>query len=87
MNIAVGSRNADSSGLALKLLPETAVFRHDDEPGITACLTNLGTRTLHLVLPGDGSLQGLRTPVIEWTFTPDDDDINAYVWRRAHVFE
>jgi hypothetical protein len=61
-------------------MPKIAVFRHDDEPDITACLTNDGKRTLRLVMPGDGSLEGWRTPVIEWTFSPGNMD-TVLKWR------
>jgi hypothetical protein len=60
-----------SSGLLLELLPDVATFRQHDGPEITARLTNNGERVVRLVMPGDGSLAGWRTPLIQWTFTPD----------------
>lgn len=65
-------REAGPRGLTLKLLPETAVFRRECEPNISAYLKNDGKRTLRLVMPGDGSIYGWRTPVIKWTSTPWD---------------
>jgi hypothetical protein len=60
-----------SSGLLLELLPVVATFRQHDGPEITARLTNNGERVVRLVMPGDGSLAGWRTPLIQWTFIPD----------------
>jgi hypothetical protein len=36
----------------------------------TATLTNAGSRPVTLVMPGDGSLEGDRTPIVEWHFVP-----------------
>jgi hypothetical protein len=35
-----------------------------------ATLTNSGADPVALVMPGDGSLEGYRTPIVEWLFTP-----------------
>ncbi len=59
---------------------------------MTAYLTNTGTRSLTLVLPGDGSTSGWRTPTIEWLLEPSWQvpwmvrcgNINAL--RRGEVF-
>jgi hypothetical protein len=72
MTRILDNAHVGASGLSLELLPHVAMFRHEDEPEITAWLRNDGDRPLTLVMPGDGSLEGWRTPVIRWVFTPDD---------------
>lgn len=62
--------STDPSGLTLTLDPKTVVFRCDHRPTITARLTNTGNCPLTLVLPGDGSHEAWRTPIIEWAFIP-----------------
>ena len=59
-----------SQGLCLTIEPETVVIRRSQRPTLEARLTNLGGRPLTLVLPGDGSRSGRRTPIIEWVFKP-----------------
>jgi hypothetical protein len=74
---------SESLGLVLELLPHVAVFRPRDEPEITAILRNDGNRILRLVMPGDGSFEGWRTPLIEWEFTPDTAAIGRSLKSRT----
>jgi len=61
---------ADATELSLVVEPATLVVRPGKRVFVTARLINRGSRSLTLVLPGDGSRTGRRTPVIEWTFVP-----------------
>jgi hypothetical protein len=68
--------------------------------GIRLRLTNEGSRPMTIVAPGDGSVLGLRTPVLEWTVTTEDgqtnfpqepgiicDTINAVQWGELVELE
>jgi hypothetical protein len=83
---------AAACGLSLRVEPTTVVLRPKQTPKITARLINNGARSLTIVLPGDGSRMGRRTPVIEWIFTPGGRVIgvegcgNINELKRGEVF-
>lgn len=61
---AVASR---SENLSLELFATKTSLRIGEEADIFARITNVGTESVRLVMPGDGSEQGMRTPVISWS--------------------
>lgn len=63
-------REPDSHGLTLRIEPPAIVLRPNQKLRMSARLTNNGPCAATLVLPGDGSRMGRRSPVVEWLFTP-----------------
>jgi hypothetical protein len=59
-------RAESQADLVIDLRADTPVIRPGDIPRFTAHLVNPGTRAMTVVLPGDGSSCGWRTPVIRW---------------------
>ena len=56
----------------IELTTLTPIVKADETPHLSVSLENHGWRSVTLVQPGDGSLDGWRTPVISWTgFNPD----------------
>ena len=56
----------------IELTTLTPIVKADETPHLSVSLENRGWRSVTLVQPGDGSLDGGRTPVISWTgFNPD----------------
>jgi len=86
---------SETRGLSLRLEPAKVVMRRYPILGIAAHLTNNGSRPRTLVLPGDGSCMGWRTPVIEWRFQPsrkvrpcgDCANINAIKAGEVFILE
>ncbi|HET9315135.1 MAG TPA: hypothetical protein VFQ51_06070 [Vicinamibacteria bacterium] len=77
-------------GLELHIAPDDLDLANE-RGALTAVLANAGPRALRLVLPGDGSLDGWRTPRIEWQFTPTVDQVrlrcgNVNALRAGEVF-
>jgi hypothetical protein len=56
--------------LSLYIQPTSITVRKGQRLRVEAFLQNRGSRPVTLILPGDGSRMGRRTPVIEWLFTP-----------------
>ena len=56
----------DPKELSLLLEVESAVITADETPKFKARLTNNGDEPVTVVLPGDGSLLGWRTPIVRW---------------------
>jgi len=61
------------SDLAIHLSVANEVMTVSTYPEITITLINHGTRKATLVLPGDGSERGWRTPIIGWAVKSSDD--------------
>ena len=57
-------------GLSLRIEPTTVLIWSKQTPQVTAWISNNRNSPIKLVLPGDGSRMGRRTPIIEWIFTP-----------------
>jgi hypothetical protein len=53
--------------LAIELRADTPVIRRGETPRFTAHLVNRSVRPTTVVLPGDGSSDGWRTPVVRWS--------------------
>jgi hypothetical protein len=53
-------------GLALELTCSNWVVTPDVDPRFAVFLVNRGKKTVTVVLPGDGSEDGWRTPVVRW---------------------
>jgi hypothetical protein len=69
VGLAAGAAEAgdsDSCALSLRVEPPRVVVPAGGVPRLSAYLTNTGTVPLTLVMPGDGSVSGWRTPTIEW---------------------
>jgi hypothetical protein len=88
-----GHRTDDAADwLSLRIEPTTMALRRKQSPRITARITNNGARPVTLVLPGDGSRMGRRTPVIEWIFSPGGRVVgfeacgNVNELKRGEVF-
>ena len=67
--VALAAGTVESGGscnVSLRVEPPRVVVQAGRAPELTAYLTNTGTHSLTLVLPGDGSTSGWRTPTIEW---------------------
>lgn len=60
----------EEPNLSLSIKPTSITVRKGQELSVKASLQNRGSRPVTLILPGDGSRMGRRTPVIEWLFTP-----------------
>ncbi len=56
----------EKAELAIELQADTPVIRRGEIPRLTAHLVNRGAQPMKVVLPGDGSSCGWRTPVIRW---------------------
>jgi len=69
VTLAVG--DAPDCGLLLRVEPPIARVRPGDCcPPFSATISNRGQRVLTLVLPGDGSNGGDRTPIVRWEYGP-----------------
>ena len=91
---------ADSGELALTIAPAEATLKRGEQLKVEATITNSGPSPVTLVLPGDGSQVGWRTPVVTWVFVPegtllphagsslDADPIcgNINAFKRSEVF-
>jgi len=70
-HLLVGQPSESAScGLVLEVTPLQQSVRPGQPPAATAILTNRGERSLTLVMPGDGSERGRRTPFVLWRFEP-----------------
>jgi hypothetical protein len=58
------------TGVALELQPTSQVIKLRDRPELTLTVINRGRQDVVLVEPGDGSEDGWRTPLIEWSSKP-----------------
>ena len=54
------------------LATTTPVIKVDQRPQISISLVNRDKKSVTLVKPGDGSLDGWRTPIISWSGINDD---------------
>ncbi len=52
--------------LRIELLSETPVVNSGGSPRFVADLVNDGAEPITIVLPGDGSEWGMRTPIVRW---------------------
>jgi hypothetical protein len=52
--------------LTLEITAPAKVVQHGEPVEIAAVLRNGSSRPVRLVMPGDGSESGLRTPVVKW---------------------
>jgi hypothetical protein len=59
--------------LILRLVSMTTPVRLDQKKAICAILFNQGDAPATLVLPGDGSYEARRTPIVAWSVLPADD--------------
>ncbi len=59
-----------TTGVAITLGPERQVILAGEMPDLVATLRNDGAADVVLVEPGDGSREGWRTPLIEWSGIP-----------------
>ena len=58
--------------LALEITPTEATIKRGEQLRVEATIANSGSSPVALVLPGDGSQVGGRTPVVTWLFVPDN---------------
>src|SRR5438270_13602482 len=65
-----GDAGRPKQGLRIALLAERSEVRAGEDPGWTAALVNDGPGPAPVVLPGDGSDYGWRTPVVRWSPEP-----------------
>src|ERR1043166_2217350 len=70
--IATGTAASAAGALSLTVVPAAAVIKRGDQLKVEATLTNNGASPAILVLPGDGSFSGWRTPIIRWSFVAHD---------------
>jgi hypothetical protein len=56
----------EKTELAIELRADTPVIQRNEIPRFTAYLVNRSTQPMTVVLPGDGSSDSLRTPVLRW---------------------
>lgn len=66
------------AGLVLEVQASHLRLRRLESPRITATLANRGTDPVRVVLPGEGSRYGLRTPMVSWAIAPAEDPSPAY---------
>lgn len=52
--------------LSIELHTETPVISSGKNPRLVAHLVNDGAESVTIVLPGDGSESGMRTPIVRW---------------------
>jgi hypothetical protein len=55
------------TGVTVELSPHSQTIRIGERLVLDVTLVNRGTQDVVLVEPGDGSLDGWRTPIIEWS--------------------
>ena len=53
--------------LAIDLKAVNSTIKEGDIPEFTAALVNRSVQPVTIVLPGDGSSDGMRTPIVRWT--------------------
>ena len=58
---------ADATGVARELQPARLLIRKGESPRLTVRVVNRGDREVVLVEPGDGSQEGWRTPLVDWS--------------------
>jgi hypothetical protein len=61
-----GEASGPEPDLRIDLRVETPVVKLGENPRFTIYLVNDGTEAVTIVLPGDGSESGLRTPIVRW---------------------
>ena len=66
-------RGRDNESLPLTLKSSKKHVPLNEWAAVTATITNIGHEMVSLVLAGDGSSEGWRTPVIKWSVIPADD--------------
>lgn len=66
-----------SNDLGLHFLTSTPILKVGENPAISLYITNYGTETVTLVMPGDGSESGWRTPVV-WSSTLEAGDLRPH---------
>ena len=64
--------------IEIVLATTTPVIKVDQRPQFSISLINRGKQSVTLVKPGDGSLDGWRTPIISWSGINDN-----YSWGRC----
>jgi hypothetical protein len=69
---AAGTAALAAGELSLAIVPAAAAIKRGDQLRVEATLTNTGTSPVILVLPGDGSFSGWRTPIIRWSYVAHD---------------
>ena len=72
MLFVVSSATSAGNELSLTIVRAETAIKRGDQLKVEATLTNNGASPVVLVLPGDGSLSGWRTPIIHWSFVADD---------------
>jgi hypothetical protein len=60
--------------LVLRVALADAIVRHGESVAVEASITNASSAAVTLVVPGDGSGVGWRTPVTGWSFLPEASD-------------
>ena len=71
-------KGVPSSGdLGLHFLTSTPILKVGETPAISLYITNYGAETVTLVMPGDGSESGWRTPVV-WSSTLQVGDLRPH---------
>ena len=74
-------RLAAAEDVALKIHAPQAAIHSGDTPSFDATIINQGKKPVTLVLPGDGSESGWRTPVVGWSV------VSAAEPRQTHPAE
>ena len=64
---------ANAADLELKIELKDQVVINKHPRSLSKTITNTSSKDVTLVLPGDGSRYGWRTPVIGWSVIPADD--------------
>jgi hypothetical protein len=67
--------------LVLRLEPEAVTVRTGEQLPVTLRLSNPGDTAAYLVMPGDGSSYGWRTPIVGWSV------IDAGLGEKQHPAE
>lgn len=60
------------AGLELKITAASTTIKTGEYPKIAAVITNKGDKAVTLVMPGDGSESGWRTPLVGWSVIQHD---------------
>lgn len=63
---------AATGELALMIAPAEATLKRGEQLQVEATITNSSNSPVTLVLPGDGSQVGWRTPVVTWMFVREE---------------
>ncbi len=71
--VAVGLRTAVAQDVVLRIEPLAARIPASSGAAVKISVTNKGSQPVTLVRPGDGSWEGQRTPVVEFSWVPRDE--------------